>query len=57
MTLVKAKELEGEICQSEDNMKIPLLKVKARKNDSCKHESDTSERKCAQKQQLGKLTK
>ena len=57
MTLVKAKELEGDICQSEDNMKIPLLKVKARKNDSCKHESDTSERKCAQKQQLGKLTK
>lgn len=38
-------------------MKMELAKVKTRKSDSHEHESDTCERKGAQKWQLEKLTK
>jgi len=48
--LAKAKENERNTCKSEDNMKTMLVKMKAIKNDSREHESDTYEIKGEQKQ-------
>lgn len=48
-TLAKAYEIESDTCQSEDNMKMPLVKVNASKNDKHNSESDTCENKGAQK--------
>lgn len=56
ITLAKAKEIESDTCQSEDNMKIPLFKFNARKNDTHKHESDTYENKGTQRWHLRKFT-
>ena len=41
-TLAKAKESEIGTCYIEENTKEPLVKVKERKNDCCKSETDTN---------------
>jgi len=43
------KELEIDTCQSGDNMKIPLMKVKASRSDSQECENNTCESENAQK--------
>lgn len=51
------KNNESDTCQSGDNMKMTLTKVKENEIDNQKHENNTCKRKSMQKRQFEKLTK
>lgn len=50
------QESESDKYHSEGNMKMTLIKVNTNKNDSFKHERDTSKNKHAPERYLRKLT-
>jgi len=55
MTLENVNNIKRDTCESKDNMKTTLIKVKINKNDFRKHESNICECEGVKKRQLEKI--